>query len=496
MSQDPSRRPVTRYPVDKVIRLPRVAEVEPRVFGEQPTRRPKRVLSTPFLLLYGFFGLIVLGTVLLALPIADSPGQTTPPIIALFTATSAVTVTGHTAVSTAGHWSFFGQAVIFVLMLVGGLGFMVAATFVLIMFGQKYGTADEMALRETLGADQLRRGEFVDLRNLTRTIVSVVFLIYIAGAIIMFPTLREIADFGVLEAAWQSAFLSVSSFNSAGFSILPEISDERSLAILDDRWTLQALMAILIIIGGIGWIVLVDMKGNRRFSRLSLNTKLVLVASAVLWIIGFVAYFLIDYITIGFQNERHILARAGDAMFHSISGRTAGFIIADFGEVEDFTKLIFSFLMLVGGGSASVAGGIKVNTLAVVVMAVISTIKARPQTEAFGREIPHTQVFRALAIAFLAVAFIIITVPVLTITEAAALRSGELHFVDLFFDTVSAFSTNGSSTGIVPQLGIAGQIILIVAMVVGRIGPLTLALTLVPQEQALYRFSQERVTIG
>lgn len=491
MRQDPSRRPATRYPVDKVIRLPRVSELEPRAFGERPARRPKRALSTPFLLLYGFAGLLALGALLLALPFANNQGQATPLIVALFTATSAVTVTGHTAVSTAGYWSYFGQAVIFVLMLVGGLGFMVAATFVLMIFGQKSSIAEQLALRESIGGDQLG-----GLRQLTRNIVIIVLLIYIAGAAIMFPTLRDITDFGILETAWQSAFLSVSSFNNAGFSILPEISDERSLAILDDRWTLQGLMAILIIIGGIGWIVLVDLYRKRRFSRLSLDTKLVLVASALLWLIGFVAYFLIDYITIGFQNDRAILARAGDAMFHSISGRTAGFIIADFGAVEDFTKLIFSFLMLVGGASASVAGGIKVNTLAVVAAAVISSIRARPQTEAFGREIPQTQVFRALAIGALAMTFIVITVPVLTITEAAALRSGELHFVDLFFDTVSAFATNGSSTGIVPQLGVVGQLILIGAMVVGRIGPITLALTLAPQEQVLYRFSQERVTIG
>jgi trk system potassium uptake protein TrkH len=143
-----------------------------------------------------------------------------------------------------------------------------------------------------------------------------------------------------------------------------------------------------------------------------------------------------------------------------------------------------------------VAGGIKVNTFMVLFVAVISSIRARPQTEAFGRGIPQTQVFRAVAIGALAMAFIVITVPILTITEADALRAGELQFLDLFFDTVSAFATNGSSTGIVPQLGILGQLIFVAAMFVGRIGLLTLALTLASENRTLYRYAQEQVKIG
>ena len=481
-----------RPPHDTIVRLPRAAELEPRVLGQPAERRPRRALSPPFLLLYGFLGLIGVGAVLLILPISDSQRQFTPPIIALFTSTSAVTVTGHTAVSTAEHWSYFGQGVIFVLMLVGGLGFMAAATFVLALIGRRSASiSHQLVLRETLGGDQLG-----GLMEITRNILIVVFIIYVLGAIILFPSIQDITGFGVWESMWQSAFLSVSSFNNAGFSILPEITDSRSLAILDNQWLIQGIMAMLIIFGGIGWTVLVDVNRRRRFSRLSLDTKLVLVGSLCLWILGFGAYFLADFVTIGDQSQLSIPQRFGEALFHSISGRTAGFIIADFGAAEDFTKLVFAFLMLIGGASGSVAGGIKINTLMVVVAAVVSSIRARPQTEAYGREIPQTQVFRALAIGALALSFILITVPILTITEAAALRSGEFEFLDLFFDTVSAFATNGSSTGIVPQLGTVGQLIFIGAMLIGRIGPLTLALTLAPQEQVLYRFAQERVKIG
>ena len=481
-----------RPPHDTIVRLPRAAELAPRVLGQPAERRPRRALTPPFVLLYGFIGLIAAGSVLLMLPIADSQGNVTPPIVAIFTSTSAVTVTGHTAVSTAQHWTYFGQAVIFVLMLVGGLGFMAAATFVLALIGQRSTSiSHQLVLRETLGGDQLG-----GLREITRNILIVVFIIYVLGAAILYPGIREITGMGLWESIWQAAFLSVSSFNNAGFSILPEISDARSLAILDNHWFMQGIMAVLIILGGIGWTVLADVQRRRRSSRLTLDTKLVLIGSLCLWLLGFVAYFLADYVTIGGQSQLSITQRVGEALFHSISGRTAGFIIADFGAAEDFTKLVFTFLMLIGGASGSVAGGIKVNTMMVVVAAVISSIRARPQTEAFGREIPQTQVFRALAIGALAMSFILVTVPLLTITEAAALRSGELEFLDLFFDTVSAFATNGSSTGIVPQLGTIGQLIFVGAMLVGRIGPLTLALALAPQEQMLYRFAQERVKIG
>ena len=487
MNPDPRRRPH-----DTIVRLPRADELRPRELEEPARRRPRQIFTPQFILLYGFIGLIAVGSVLLTLPVSDAAGRTTSPIVALFTATSAVTVTGHTAVSTAQHWSYFGQAVIFVLMLVGGLGFMAAATFVLLLIGQKSASiSHRLVLRESMGEDQLG-----GLLEIVRNIVIVVFMIYVLGAIILLPSIQDITGFGLVESMWQSIFLSVSSFNNAGFSILPEVSDARSLAILDNQWAIQSAMAVLIILGCIGWTVLVDVNRRKRFSRFSLDTKLVLIGSVALWILGFGAYLLASYLSVDNQNDISLFSRSGEALFHSISGRTAGFIIADFGAAEDFTKLVFTFLMLIGGGAGSVAGGIKVNTLMVVVAAVISSIRARPQTEAFGREIPQTQVFRALAVGALALTFIMITVPLLTITEAASLRSGEIHFLDLFFDTVSAFSTNGSSTGIVPQLGTTGQLIFIGAMLIGRIGPLTLALALAPQEKFLYRFAQERVRIG
>ncbi len=483
-----------RHPHDTIIRLPRASELEPRVIQEPPIRRRRRIFTPQFIIIYGFTGLIVLGTILLFLPFSDSEGRSTSLLLALFTATSAVTVTGHTAASTTQHWSYFGQVVIFLLMLVGGLGFMVGATFILELIGRhRTSIAHQLALLETMGEDHRNLG---GLGRTTRNVVIVAFIFYLTGTLILFPQIQEITGFGIIESLWQSAFLSVSSFNNAGFSILPEVSDSRSLAILDNQWLIQAVMVLLIILGSVGYSVMEDIWKKKRAVRFSLDTKLVLLGSVLLWGTGFLTYFLAGFIAAGGQDGVSFGHQAGTAIFHSVSGRTAGFIIADFGAAEDFIKLVFTFLMLIGGASASVAGGIKINTFMVLFVTVVSFIRTRQQAEAFGREIPQTQVFRAVAVAALAMVFIVVTVPVLTITEADALRSGDIQFLDLFFDTVSAFATNGSSTGIVPQLGTVGQLIFIAAMFIGRLGPLSLALTLAPESKTLYRYAQEQVKIG
>jgi trk system potassium uptake protein TrkH len=455
----------------------------PSVAEPVPVRHPRRIFSSPFLLTFGFIVLILVGGLLLTLPIASSDGQITPLEDSFFTATSAVTVTGHvvTREDTPTHWSIFGQGVIFFLMLVGGLGFMAAATFVLLLLGQRSTLPERIALRDTMGVDNME-----GLRRVTRTIVLVVFLIYLAGAAVIFTRIDEvIGDAGVSYRVWQSIFLSVSAFNNAGFSILPQGVEFGDLGAAP---LLLSYMMILIIVGGVGWTVLVDLYRNRRFARFSLDTKLVLVTSLFLWLLGAGVFFLAE-----FANTLDGLNLAGKVLssaFHSISGRTAGFSTVDFSQAEEFTKLTYPALMFIGGASGSVAGGIKVNTFAVIIAAVISSVRGRPQAEAFGREIAHFQVMRALTVGVLGVGFIIIVIPTLTLTEP------DIPFLNLLFDLVSAFATNGTSTGIVPDLSLAGKGIFMAAMILGRLGPITLALALAPQEHTVYNFVKERVTIG
>ena len=475
-----------RQPGDSVIRHPRLREVEPTEATSVPLRRPRRIFSPPFILFYGFVALIVTGGLLLSLPIASDEGVFTSPELSFFTATSAATVTGHTVVNSSTYWSPFGQAVIFALMLVGGLGFMAVATFLLVLIGQRSSLRERLAMRETMGVDRME-----GLRRITRNIIIVVFLIYVLGAIAIFWRIHGLDGMGLGKSVWHSAFLSVSAFNNAGFSILPEVPGGVSLErFASERFLLGSMMA-LIILGGIGWTVMVDVSRHRRFSRFSLDTKMVLVTSLFLWLLGAGILFFSEYSNGPTLGDRGVGDKVADSAFQSVSGRTAGFATLDFSQAEDYTKLMYPGLMFIGGAAGSVAGGIKVATIAVIIAAVVSSIRGRAQAEAFGREITHSQVLRALTVAVLGLGLIIVVVPTLTVTEP------DVPFLHLLFDTVSAFGTTGASTGIVPDLSLTGKSMFMATMLIGRLGPLTLALALAPREEpAIYRFAQERVKIG
>ena len=450
-----------------------------------PVRRPHRLYTAPFILFSGFALLIIIGGLLLALPISSTERVFTPLEVAFFTATSAVTVTGHSANNTSIYWSHFGEAVIFFLMLIGGLSFLALATFILALLGQRSTLSERLVLRETLGVDRMG-----GLRRITRNIVLVAFLIYLIGAAAIFWRINGLDNMGFSESVWQSLFLSVAAFNNAGFSILPEMPPGSGLTRIATDQTLLMVLTALIILGGIGWTTLVDLYRHRRFSRFALDTKLVITASIFLWIAGAAIIFSAEYSDFTLLPELNLIDRLINSIFHSASARTTGLATLNFAEAEGVTKLTYSGLMFIGGATGSVAGGIKVNAFAVLIAAVISSVKGRPQAEAFGREIAQTQLLRAITVAMLGLLVIVIAIIALTLTDP------DLLFLDSLFDTASAFGTVGYSTGIVPEMSVAGKVVLIIVMFIGRLGPLTLALALAPQEHTVYRFVQERVTIG
>ncbi len=446
-------------------------------------QRPLRLFATPLLLLYGFAALIGLGGLLLALPVSSAGGEFTPWRDAFFTSTSAATVTGLTVVSTADHWSAFGKGVIFALMLMGGIGFMGFATFLLTLVGQRTTLSGQMLIRDTLGGDRI--GGVVAL---LRRIVIVVIGIYALGMALIFWQMSS--EFSTGDALWQSAFLSVSSFNNAGLTILPHTD---SLEGINSKFPILVFVGGLIILGGIGWSVIVDMYRRRRFSRFTLDTKMIITTSIFLWIAGGLVFFLAEYSNNATIGSLDIPEKSGIALFHSVSGRTAGLTSTNFSEIRDFTKLFFIGLMFIGGGAGSVAGGIKVGTFAVIAATVLSSIRGRSQTEAFGREIPRAQVYRAVTVAILGGGLIFIISLALTFTEEA----GHFAFLDMLFEAVSAFGTTGLSMGIAPILTLWGKIMLMALMILGRLGPLALALALIPQEEGVvYRYAEESIRIG
>ena len=470
---------------DRVVRRPRLRELLPAVVKSLPIRHPTRRFSPPFILFYSFAAFITLGGLLLSLPIANTleEGGFTPVDVAFFTATSAVTVTGHSVVDTATYWTNFGHGVIFTLMLFGGLGFTTMATFLLILIGQRITLPERMLMRDTMGVDRMG-GLIAVLRN----IMLIVFGTYIVGTLLIWWRLQDQQTFSTDEALWQSAFLSVSAFNNAGFTILPGAP---SLEGFFGHRLLLGFIVILIVIGGIGWTTLVDTLKQRRFSRLTLDTKMVLVSSLFLWLLGAAVLFIAEYDNPATLGSASVAQKGFQAIFHSVSGRTAGLATLDFGSAEELTILFYPFLMFIGGAAGSIAGGIKVATFAVIIAAVISSVRGRSQAEAFGREIPHFQVHRAVTVAVLGLALIFLVSMILTLTEEG------ITFLRLFFDTVSAFGTSGLSTGVPPELSLAGRILFMITMFLGRLGPLTMALALAPREESTeYRFMQERVKIG
>jgi trk system potassium uptake protein TrkH len=429
--------------------------------------------------------LVSLGAALLLFPFANTTGEWTPFMDALFTATSAVTVTGLVVVDTPVYWSFAGQAVIWALILVGGLGWMTLAGFILILVGHRITLPQRLAFQESVGAAQIG-GVLRLIRNLMVTALA----FQLVGGIVLAVRFRQVFEWGWAEAAWHGIFQSVSGFNNAGFTT---VRDSSSLGAFAGDPLVLGVMAVLIVLGGLSFAVIADLARVRRFSRFSLDSKIVLVSSGALWLLGVAVVFAFEYGNEQTLGPMSVPVKLMNATFQSITTRAAGFSTISFGLVAPATAFFVMALMIIGTASASAGGGIRLNTLGVLVATIVASIRGREQISAFGREIAPTQLHRAVGVTTMAATLVFLVAFVLTFIEG-----DEARFINLLFEAVSAVGTVGLSTGITPDLGIVGKLLIIVTMVVGRIGPLTLALTLMPREQkpALYRYARERVRIG
>ena len=451
------------------------------IVQDSKIRRPPRNFGSPYILMGGFSFLIAIGTLLLSLPFTNTENEITPFLDALFTATSAVTVTGLVVVDTSTHWSFIGQLIIVALIFTGGLGIMASATFLLVLIGRRITLANRLMVRESLGVYQLG-----GLIGLARRIVIVIVSIQIIGFLVLFIGLID--KYPINEAWWLSLFHSISGFNNAGFVIFP---DSVSLSIFKTDYIVLLTMSFLILLGTLSYSVMLDIFGYRRkFNRYTLDSKMVVTATLGLLIIGFIVFLISEYSNPDTLGELRFVDKIINTIFIAVSGRTAGFSTVDFGSMEQHSNFFLTSLMFIGGASASTAGGIKVNTFAVLIAAVLSSIAGRNHVVAFGREIPHPQVYRAMTVLILGLAIVFAVALLLTITE-------NLMFIDILFETVSAFCTVGLSTGITDKLSDPGKYIIVFTMFIGRVGPLTIALLLAQKEAtSLYRYAEERIKIG
>ncbi|MDP8911570.1 MAG: Trk family potassium uptake protein [Actinomycetota bacterium] len=428
--------------------------------------------------------MILLGTVLLSLPIASRAGTWTPPVDALFTATSAVCVTGLVVVDTATHWTPFGQVVILLLIQAGGFGFMTSSTLLLLLLVRgRTRLRDRILVQESLGAPGLGAG-----MSLVRRVGVFTLLAEALGAAVL--TLRFLAggEAGTAgNAIWWGVFHSISAFNNAGFDLTGEF---RSLIGFEGDPLLLGVVGGLIVLGGLGYSIVADVAAKRRWRRLALETKVVLVTTLALLVGGAVLIGALEWTnprTLGSMPEPQ---RVLNAAFESTVLRTAGFSALDTGALLQPTLFLAMALMFIGGASGSTAGGIKVNTFSVLLVAIVATVRGRPSAEAFGRRVQHEVIYRALSVALLAIAFVFATGLALTLTTDAA-------FIRVLFEAVSAFATVGLSTNLTPQLDDPARLILTAAMFAGRLGPLTLALALARQSRPVaYRPAVESMRIG
>ena len=447
-------------------------------------RQRLRKMRPPQIIALVFMGIILLGSGLLCLPAASRSGQATDFLTSLFTATSATCVTGLIRVDTGSYWSGFGQTVILVMIQIGGLGFMTIASIFFFALRRKIGLRQRLVLAQALSFDQIS-GVVGLVRNVLRGTLAVEG----AGALIL--ALRFWPEFGAARALWYGVFHSVSAFCNAGFDVLGDLASGGSLCGYVDDPVVNLTIMALITIGGLGFAVWGDVRKNRRFSRMSVYTRLVLSISCGLIVGGAALIALLEWHnpdTIGkLSTSGKLLASA----FQSVTLRTAGFASFDQNALRDVTKAVCDVLMFVGGSSGSTAGGVKTVTVGVVVLAAIGTARGRTHVTAFKRSISQSAVSNAMAIALL--------VLFLSFLGAGAISALDgVSFDNAVYETISALCTVGLTTGITPGLGPASCLILIVFMFFGRVGIMTISVGFMmanPAEERI-EYAQARVMIG
>ena len=473
--------PVGTKPGDVSVKKPRVGETPPTEFVVAERRIHARSFSSPMLLILIFIVLISIGTFCLMAPFAHYEDTFGGFLVALFTATSAVTVTGLVVVETSSNWTMGGQLVIMLLMFVGGLGFMSLAAFLLTVLGQRISMAQSLLIRETFSREQLG-----GIQRLSVAIVITAVAIQIFGFLAFFARLVFVYEPG--EALWQALFLAVSGFNNAGIFIFPEKS---GLLAHQGDLVLLAILGTLILLGSLSFWVVSDLILRRKFKLYSLVTKIVITMTISLIILAGIFLYVSEgsnELTLGSLSTENKIAVS---LFEGISGRTAGFTTINYEFARPATDIFMSLMMFVGGATASVAGGIKVTTFFIILMSIYILIRERRYLTVFDREIDELTIRRSYAILVISIGFVFLCTLGLAITNSGILLR------DILFEAFSAYGTVGLSTGITGQLTPFGQLIVILTMLIGRVGPLIIGLKMVPNRDVNnYRNAVEPVTIG
>jgi len=435
----------------------------------------RRHSSPPIVIAGSFLLLIIIGTLLLKLPFA-----TTQPITwtdALFTATSATTVTGLSVFDIGTTLTSFGQIVMLILIQFGGIGLMTFAVAILIMFGRKVGMQNRIYIQESFNEQSI--GGMV---KLVKQIL--LFVVITEGLAVFLLSVYWSADFGWGKAIYYSIFHVISAFNNAGFSLFPD----NLIQFAGDPVVLLTLSS-LFIVGGIGFVVVTDIFTKKSIRKWTLHTKMMISGTLLVNGVATLVLFILEYHNPHTIGEFPLAKKLLVSYFQAVSPRTAGFNAVSMGEMEDSSLLLNMFLMFIGGGSASTASGIKLTTFMVVIFATIHYVRGIPEPHLFGRSIKIDVLIRSLAITTLSIFVVMGSLFLLTISE-------NLPLLDLAVEVFSAFGTVGLSVGITAELSGIGKVLLCIVMFIGRIGPLTLFFLLLRKRKESYRFPYDQVHTG
>ncbi len=451
-------------------------------------RKTKLSISTTHIILFSFLGAILVGAVLLCLPISSSSGNTTPFIDALFTATTSTCVTGLVVAPTFSAWSFFGQAVILLLIQVGGLGIITIISGLMILFHKKMGISDRLLLQDAFNLNSLS-----GLVRFIKKVIKGTFIVEGIGALLYMTVF--VPQFG-LRGIWISVFTAVSAFCNAGIDVIAE----NSLCNYATNPIINIVTCVLIILGGIGFIVWWDVlrvlkqprqKRRRFFRSLTLHSKIAITATLVLIIVGALFIMLFEYDNPLTLKDYTFFEKLQISFFQSVTTRTAGFATIAQENLTDSSAILCLLLMFIGGSPVGTAGGVKTVTFVVIIASAIACVRNQADTNIFNRHITKAAISKALTVIFISFSIVFISTILLSLVcDAPAL--------DIMYETVSATATVGLSRNLTFSLDSIGKLIIILTMYLGRVGPISLAIAFnfKKQNPDLIREPIEEISVG
>ncbi|MDF2626959.1 MAG: potassium uptake system protein [Symbiobacteriaceae bacterium] len=455
---------------------------------ETPLRRPRFQFTPPQVLVLGFAALILVGAFLLWLPISHEPGKTFSFVDALFTATSAVCVTGLIVADTATQFSLFGELVVIGLIQAGGLGIMTLSAIMVLLMGKRVGLKDRLLMQEALGSFSI-----AGVVRLTRNIIFATIAIELTGAALL--SIRFLGQHPWPKAIYWGLFHSVSSFNNAGF----DVTTASAKIFARDPWVLFVI-GMLIIIGGIGFPVLEDIWRNRRWEKFTLHTRLSIRMTWILILIGTVLFLAAEWTNPKTFGPLEWYHKVTNAWFAAVTPRTAGWESIMTGALREFSLLLTIILMFIGASPGGTGGGIKTTSFAMIIMSLGATSTGKEDVTIMGRKIPRDLIEKAFVIMSLAAILVVGVTAILLLTERPIMEApGSQHSaLDVFFEVVSGFGTVGLTTGLTPSLSVAGKLLITMTMFIGRVGPLTAAVALAKRNlsRSPIHFPEDRVMIG